>query len=304
MRNKEIDILKNTFERKYASFESTNQELENQLDNKERELLEERLKREELENELRRYKEDYEDMTLKNSVEAKYGVKDSMISNDNVRERSIERTDDTYCYDSRSFNKEPEINGYYDKLSSDLYNLRSEINNLKSDRANIQSSRNQNSSHHNSNGSFNNHRNENLDRYLVEKTNTFHRKPLSKKAIESEQIMDNIKISNYDSNFSEMNKLNKLEQQLNGKDAFEDNDSESEMFSYHPPDIDVSSQADSTAYVANENLSPNEETYKQQLSHRSKNNILLKLVNHMDKSGESNKNKLVPNLNMEKVHLQ
>ena len=58
MKSKEVEMLHNTFERKYATFDARNREIQEQLEIKEKELLEEKLHVEELESEITRYKEE------------------------------------------------------------------------------------------------------------------------------------------------------------------------------------------------------------------------------------------------------
>lgn len=133
MRNKEIEMLHTNFERKFATFEDRNIELESNLEFKERELLEERIKREELENEIRRYKEEMEDYSIKETIGVKYGFKDSYLGDAGYVSTPHKKNESTY-HDSRNSSKNNDLGNYYGKLSSELTNLRNEINSLKSDR--------------------------------------------------------------------------------------------------------------------------------------------------------------------------
>ena len=307
MRNKEIDIMKNTFERKYSTFEATNQELQNQLEFKERELLEEKIKREELENELKRMKDELEDFQIKSEMEVRYGIKDSQLQYEYMQERSLERTDSTFGFDNKSISKDQYVPGYYDKLSSDLCNLRNEINNLKSERTNGDTSRRQMESDRNyKQNVYQKYNNDNLDKYLFEKKNKKQeRKVLVEKQPKKDSISSHVKISNYDSNFSEMDKLNELEQQLSEKGRFtQDQEWDSDAESYRHDLDPIDSEIDQQCFSHSENQSPNQETYARQISQRAKGKVLWNIANNMDANDELTKNSLVPNLNMEKVHVQ
>jgi hypothetical protein len=133
MRNREIEMLHANFERKFGTFENTNSELESQLEFRERELLEERLKREELENEIKRYKEEMEDYSIKETIGVRYGIKDNYPENTGYISNPNVMSDSTYL-DSKTNSKDHNFGNIYGKLSSELSNLRNEINNMKSDR--------------------------------------------------------------------------------------------------------------------------------------------------------------------------
>ena len=260
MRNKEIEMMHNAFLKKYSVFENRFWELESLIESKDKEILEERLRREELEVEIRRLKEEQEDWNFKQEVEEQYRIE--------AKEQFIE-------------GNEVEGDHVYEKLSSELNNLRSEIYNLKSER---------------SNGEF----------------TYFGKGPRidsSKKRNDDTGIWEQLKGSTLESNFSEIEKLNDLERKLNQKHTFGieiNQDSEDEILS-----IDASERPKTQNgfnplfYLQSENQSPNQESIRRnKTALQSKENVFYKISWNLNSSVDASKklenlkNKVVPTLNL------
>lgn len=189
------------------------------------------MKREEIENELKRYKEEVEDIHMRNMLEAKFGVGKLLINNQPEYEHSAADKTESTCYlDAHGEVKDQEFGNIYGKLSSDLMNLRSEINNLKSERTNIDTSRNDKVLRNiTSKTSLDNYRHKDSDFYY--KMCSKPQRVIGKRPLETESKRNNNKLAAYDSNFSGIEKLNQLESKLNQKNAFDtalDHDSESD----------------------------------------------------------------------------
>ena len=260
MRNKEIEMMHNAFLKKCSAFESRFGEFESIVESKDKEIFEERLKREELEAEVRRLKEEQEDWNFKQEVEGQFRV--------GAREQ-INDIDET------------EADHVYEKLSSELNNLRSEIYNLKSER---------------SNGEI---------RYYSKGT----RIDSSKKINNDTGIREQLKESTVESNFSEIERLNDLEKKLNQKHNFGIEliqDSEDDILS-----IDASERPRTQIgfnplfYLQSENQSPNQESiHRNKTTLQSKENVFYNIVSSINSFGggskkiENMKNKVVPSLHL------
>ena len=130
IRNREIEML-------HKTYDARTDELTNEVDDKERELLEAKLRIEELDSENKRLREDQEDMQYESMTDPKFTPSSQMIDQQSVDIHTKgEKTQSTYNLDlPSSIHQEYEYGNIYGKLTSELYNLRSEINNMKSDRA-------------------------------------------------------------------------------------------------------------------------------------------------------------------------
>lgn len=288
---------------KFSTFEAKNEELENLLEMKERELLEERMRRDEAENELKRISDEQEDQRLKTELEAKYGLnnKSALDDFDDSKSKLENKTESTYYIDSQNLGKDSGFGNIYGKLSSELSNLRNEINNLKSERSHGEANKKAAFGHSRKmNGSAS-------DQYYdlnVRKNKAEYKQQLSHEA------MMNLRHSNYGSNYSEIDKLNDLERKLDQRQNFviASHDDSDDMMSYNESETEnVRSETKYNFYSHSENQSPNQESYRpHQVKKSSKDNVFWNIANtlNIDPSGKpvDNLKKLVPNLNMDKLH--
>lgn len=243
-------------------------------------------------------------------MDMKYVPKDNMPRPEVYYDRTkMEKTGSTYYLDSNSISKENEFGNIYGKLSSELNNLRSEINNLKSDRGDIESSRNLHSYNKISSiGNMKTFTEENASRYLMRQPKMSQNKPLTRKPLQGAMVMNQIRGETQESDFTEMDKLNDLEAKLNNKNSLDEaleHDTESDAMSYDQSDNDhFHSEIDPQYYGRSENQSPNQESYRQhQLSSRNQKQVFWNIANGMGSDHKANPaKKLVPSLNMERVH--
>lgn len=143
MKNKEVETLRSSFNRKYAAFDARNNELSCLLETKENELLEERIKRDEFECELKRLADELEDQKLRKELDDGYSLHTKSANSDaDYNKSKMERTDFTYDIQNHNLSKDKEFGKMYTKLSSELNNLRNEIKNMKSDRSSAELNRN------------------------------------------------------------------------------------------------------------------------------------------------------------------
>jgi len=311
MKNKEIELLHSNFEKKFSQFEIRNEELETQIDFKEREYMEEKFRREELENEVKRYKEEIDDIQAKEAIEVKYGFKDSYLANAQMPTQDPgkqEKTDDTYCIESKNYDNDFEYDNIYGKLSSELTNLRNEINNLKSERGSSNSTKKENLNRNKSRGVLEYTESQNFKTYYKKNFNNATQEVLSQRKENRNPTQKGLKFKVHDSNFSEIDKLNALEQRLNDQNVLDEAlnaDSESEIMSYRQSEFEnINNEIDPQYFGQSENQSPNQESYRQQISAREHNKLYWEMANGMEKKEEEAQNVMVPSLNMERVHSQ
>ncbi len=296
-------MLHSSMTTKFTQLENRNEELETQIEIKERDFMEERFKREELESEVRRLKEELEDVHTKEAMSVKYGFKDSYLNNAQPQATPIFEQEESV--ENKSEADVKEYDNIYGKLSSELSNLRNEINNLKSDRSSFSSTKK--SKKISGQKTFDLQENQGYNTYFKKNFNNDTKQVLSQKNMNVERTANFQNLKNYNTNFSEFERLNAMEQHLDSPGELDEalrTESESDAVSYRQSEMEViSGEMDPQYLHQSENQSPNQEHYQIQRSAREGNKIYWDIANDMDNNEEGNKaGKMVPNLNMDRIH--
>ncbi|CAI2386827.1 unnamed protein product [Moneuplotes crassus] len=307
MKTKEIEMLHANTTTKFSHLESRNDELEAQINHKERDYLEEKFRREELESEVKRLKEELDDIQTKNAMTGKYGFKDSYLANAQPQEvPNFKAEEPNYVYECKSQSNDMEYENIYGKLTSELTNLRNDINNLKSDKESLSSSKKApvpSVAYE----TLNFQENKNYNAYYKKSFNNKPRQVLSTKKLNDDPQRNIQRIKSIDSNFSDLERLNALEKHLNDQNGLDEalrSETESQDISYRQSDIEnFTSEIDPQYLLQSENQSPNQESYKNQQSAREINRVYWETTNEIDTNGDGSKqSKGIPNLNMDKVY--
>ena len=186
--------------------------------------------------------------------------------------------------------------------------MRNEINNLKSERGNVTSPKKKSKSK--TKGLLDYSENENYATYYKKNFNNEPRKVLSKRPLQGDSMQNQLKLRVVDGNFSEIDKLNALEEKLNEKNGLEEalkSETDGDYLSYPQSENEnINSEMEAQFYGQSENQSPNQDTFKRSTSPPiKKNDIYWDIANEMDQNEiESQVKNMIPNLNMDKVHHQ
>ena len=311
MKNKEIELIKSSLQRKYAAFEERNNELSNLLENKEKELLEERLKRDEFEWELKRLSEELEEYKTRKEFEDNYTFHNKNIHGDiKFVHQKLEHTDTTYDYEDHSLNKDKEFGQIYVKLSSELNSLRNEIKNMKSEwsLADVQTNSYEKNYYSGENNTTNN---ENYaDSFKPNKRGVLERvKTSMKRPLENDSIYNQMKMSKWESNInSELERLNDLERKLNQEIDLPD-ESDDALSYEGSKRIKLQNNLNNMYYAQSENQSPNQESWKRnQMLIKSKDSMYWNIASNFNSDNGSSQNveilnaRFIPKLSIDRMY--